>query len=126
MCKVACPLYLIEAFLTSPVDTTQLQELKTASSLVEAPNIDTKPKIEEVEKLFKNITDIKERNTTILKAIEKGYSQHMIAKVLGISQQAVFGLRGVGNELSLSPDPYSYSSLDPVFKFRSYSLTLTL
>ena len=82
----------IEAFLTSPVDTTQLQELKTASSLVEAPNIDTKPKIEEVEKLFKNITDIKERNTTILKAIEKGYSQHMIAKVLGISQQAVFGV----------------------------------
>jgi len=82
----------IEAFLTSPVDTTQLQELKTASSLVEAPNIDTKPKIEEVEKLFKNITDIKERNTTILKAIEKGYSQHMIAKVLGVSQQAVFGV----------------------------------
>jgi len=82
----------IEAFLTTPVDTTQLQELKTASSLVEAPNMDTKPKIEEVEKLFKHITDKKERNKTILKAIEKGYSQHMIAKVLGVSQQAVFGV----------------------------------
>ena len=82
----------IEAFLTTPVDTTQLQELKTASSLVEAPNIDIKPKVEEVKKFFKNITDKKERNKMILKAIEKGYSQHMIAKVLGISQQAVFGV----------------------------------
>jgi len=82
----------IEAFLTTPVDRQQLQELKTASSLVEAPNMDTKPKIEEVEKLFKHIIDKKERNKTILKAIEKGYSQHMIAKVLGVSQQAVFGV----------------------------------
>jgi REP element-mobilizing transposase RayT len=82
----------IEAFLTTSVDTTQLQELKTASLLVEAPNIDTKPKVEEVERLFKNITDKKERNKMILKAITKGYSQHMIAKVLGISQQAVFGV----------------------------------
>jgi DNA-binding NarL/FixJ family response regulator len=71
---------------------TQLQELKTASSLVEAPNIDNKPKIEELKKLFKNTQNIQERNKTILKAIEKGYSYHMIAKVLRISQQAVFGV----------------------------------
>jgi len=82
----------IKAFLAATVDTTQLQELKTASSLVEAPNIDTKPKIEDLEKLFQNITDKKERNKTILQAYEKGYSQHMIAKVLGISQQAVYGV----------------------------------
>jgi DNA-directed RNA polymerase specialized sigma subunit len=82
----------IKAFLAVPVDTTQLQELKTASSLVEAPNIDTKTKIEDLEKLFQNITDKKERNKTILQAYKKGYSQHMIAKVLGISQQAVYGV----------------------------------
>ena len=82
----------IEVFLTSPIDMTQLQELKTASNLVEAPNIDNKPKIEELKKLFKNTQNLQERNKTILKAIEKGYSQHMIAKVLGISQQAVFGV----------------------------------
>jgi len=82
----------IEAFLTSPIDMTQLQELKTASSLVEAPNIDKRPKIEELKKLFKNTQNIQERNKTILQAIQKGYSQHMIAKVLGISQQAVFGV----------------------------------
>ncbi|NOR56490.1 MAG: hypothetical protein GQ531_09800 [Sulfurovum sp.] len=28
----------------------------------------------------------------ILDSIEEGYSQHMIAKVLGISQQAVYGV----------------------------------
>ena len=81
----------IEAFLTNPVDSGQLQELKTASSLVEAPNIDKTAKEEDLVKLFQNITDIKQRNKHILKAIEKGYSQHMIAKVLGVSQPAVCG-----------------------------------
>jgi len=36
--------------------------------------------------------ELKERNKIILKAYEKGYSQHMIAKVLGISQPAVSGV----------------------------------
>ena len=36
--------------------------------------------------------DTKERNKQIVKAYEKGYYQHMIAKVLGVSQQAVFGV----------------------------------
>ena len=82
----------IEAFLTQPVDTTQLQELKKASSLVEAPNIDHKPDMQRLQKMFEDITDIKQRNQQILKAIEQGYSQYMIAKVLGISQQAVHGV----------------------------------
>jgi len=82
----------IEAFLTNPVDNSQLQELRKASSLVGAPNVDNRPKIEACQKLFENIKDIKERNKKILGAIEKGYSQHMIAKVLGVSQQAVYGV----------------------------------
>ena len=82
----------IEAFLTTPVDTTQLQELKTASSLVEAPNIDNKPKEEDLVKMFEDTTEKKKRNIQIVKAYEQGYSQHMMAKVLGISQQAVFGI----------------------------------
>ncbi len=36
--------------------------------------------------------DLKERNDKIVKAYEQGYSQHMIAKVLGISQPAVHGV----------------------------------
>ncbi len=42
--------------------TTQLQELKTASSLVEAPNSDNKPDMKKLERMFRNITDIKKRN----------------------------------------------------------------
>ena len=82
----------IEAFLTNPVDTTQLQELRRASSLIEAPNVDTKPKIEDLQQLFHNLTDNKARNKQILLSIEQGYSQHMIAKVLDMSQQAIFGI----------------------------------
>ena len=82
----------IEAFLNNPVDTTQLQELKRASSLVEAPNIDTKPKEEDLVKIFENIIDIKKRNETIAKAYVQGYSQHMIAKVLGLAQSTVNGI----------------------------------
>jgi DNA-directed RNA polymerase specialized sigma subunit len=46
---------------------------------------------EDYEK-FENITDIKERNKKIVKAYKKGYFQHMIAKVLGVSQPAVSGV----------------------------------
>ena len=79
----------IEAFLTNPVDAAQLQELKTASSLVEAPNLDKKPKEEDLQYLFQNITEIKERNMQIAKAYRQGYSQHMIAKVLGMAQSTI-------------------------------------
>jgi len=79
----------IESFLANPVDSAQLQELKTASSLVEAPNNDNKPKEEELMKLFAKITDRKERNENILQAYQQGYSQHMIAKVLELNQATV-------------------------------------
>ena len=78
--------------LNFPIDTEQLRELKKAASLIETPNVDKKPNIQKLERFFKDINDIKERNKQILKAIKQGYSQHMIAKVLGISQQAVYGV----------------------------------
>ena len=82
----------IRALLNSEVDTAQLQELNTASSLVEAPNRDTKPDIHALRQIFNDDDDIKTRNANILKAYKQGYSQHMIAKVLGISQPAVNGV----------------------------------
>jgi len=82
----------IEAFLTSPVDTQQLQELKTASSLVEAPNLDNRPKQEDLVVIFQDIKDIKKRNMTIVKVYKEGYSQHMIAKVLGMAQSTINGI----------------------------------
>ena len=79
----------IEAFLTSPVDRQQLQELKTTSSLLSAPNVDNRPKIENLVLIFKDIVEIKERNIAIVKAYKEGYSQHMIAKVLELNQATV-------------------------------------
>jgi len=42
--------------------------------------------------MFKKITEIKKRNETIAKAYAQGYSQHMIAKVLGLAQSTVNGI----------------------------------
>lgn len=84
----------IQAFLNSSVDTSQLEEMKKASSLAEAPNIEkTATELErELQETFSKANDKKERNELILKAYEQGYSQHMMAKVLGITQQAVCGI----------------------------------
>jgi len=79
----------IKEMLNSKIDITSLQELKKASSLVEAPNIDKKLDIKKLQKMFDNITDIKQRNKQIVTAYNQGYSQHMIAKVLELNQATV-------------------------------------
>ncbi|SFV56762.1 hypothetical protein MNB_SV-3-838 [hydrothermal vent metagenome] len=88
----------IKVFLNSDVDTSQLNEMRKASSLVEAPNIDNKPNIDTLRKRFKKLQEIKERNATICKAYKEGYSQHMIAKVLGLAQSTVNGIVKRGNK----------------------------
>jgi len=82
----------IKAFLNADVDISQLSEMKKASSLVEVPNIDKKPNIESLKKRFTKSQETKERNATICKAYKEGYSQHMIAKVLGLAQSTVNGI----------------------------------
>jgi len=82
----------IRQMLQESADYSQLQELKKASALIEAPNIDKKSNIRKLEKMLSKTQDKKERNKQILKAYKQGYSQHMIAKVLGISQPAVNGI----------------------------------
>ncbi len=82
----------IRTMLNGNVDTSELQALKNASSLVEAPNVDKKQDIEKLIKMLTDHKDLKERNDKIVKAYGQGYSQHMIAKVLGISQPAVHGV----------------------------------
>ncbi|MBN2768429.1 MAG: transposase [Campylobacterales bacterium] len=79
----------IKAFLNSIVDTSQLQELKTASSLIEAPNIDKKPNEENLRKILLKAKDIKERNKLIVECYAQGYSQHMMAKILKLNQATV-------------------------------------
>jgi REP element-mobilizing transposase RayT len=78
----------IKEMFNSRVDSAVLQELRTASSLVEAPN-NKKPDITKLEKMFKQNEAIDKRNKKIVQAYEKGYSQHMIAKVLGLNQATV-------------------------------------
>ena len=82
----------IRVMLQSSVDHSMLQDLKKASSLIAAPNIDKKPDIGKLEKMVLNSETIKERNMKIVEAYEQGYSQHLISKVLGISQPAVNGV----------------------------------
>ena len=79
----------ISILLNAAVDSAMLQELKKASSLVEAPNIDKKPDIEKLSKMLLETKDTKERNIQIFEAYKQGYSQHGIAKVLGLAQPTV-------------------------------------
>jgi len=82
----------IESMLHSTVDASVLQELKKASSLIEAPNVEKKQDIKKLTKMLSDSKDMQTRNKQILKAYEQGYSQYMIAKVLGLSQPAVHGV----------------------------------
>jgi len=81
-----------QAMLNSSVDSAVLQALKKASSLIDAPNVDKKPDIEKLTKMLTDTKDLQERNKEIVKAYKQGYSQHMIAKVLGLPQPAIYGL----------------------------------
>ena len=82
----------IEAFFEASIDTAVLQELKKASSLVAVANVDRKSSEEVLRKILTVTEDKKKRNIQILQAYKKGYSQHMIAKVLELSQPTVNGI----------------------------------
>jgi len=82
----------IRKFLHSQPDSDQLNEMKKAASLVEAPNTEKKRSEEKLRSILQKARDKRERNALILQCYEQGYSQHMIAKVLEISQPAVNGI----------------------------------
>lgn len=79
----------IESFFTLEIDNTDLKELKKASSLVNAPDIEKKIDKEKLFKLFEDIKNNHERNKNIFEAYKQGYSQYLIAEIIGISQPAV-------------------------------------
>jgi hypothetical protein len=82
----------IREFLHSVVDVEQLREMRRAASLIEAPNMERKPNLEKLRNSLECVENKKERNEIIAEAYRTGYSQHQIAKVAGISQQAVCGI----------------------------------
>ncbi|NKQ40423.1 MAG: hypothetical protein HF962_02505, partial [Sulfurovum sp.] len=60
----------IKALLNTTIDTSQLEEMRKASSLVEAPNINKKPNELKLKKQFSKIKELKKRNKQIVKAWE--------------------------------------------------------
>ncbi|PHS40107.1 MAG: hypothetical protein COB07_05195 [Sulfurovum sp.] len=56
---------------------------------METSNIDKKPDEEKLRKTLSKAKHMKERNNLILKDYQEGYSQHLIAKVLGLNQATV-------------------------------------
>jgi DNA-directed RNA polymerase specialized sigma subunit len=62
------------------------------SSLIETTTLKRDPDINKSKKMLNGYGNIKERNALIVKAYEQSYSQHLIAKALGISQPVVYGM----------------------------------
>ncbi len=82
----------IKALLLEPVDYDQLAELKKASAMVEASEHNKQENDEKLKMLLLDAENKKKRNLRILKAYEAGFSQHRIAKILGLSQPTVYGI----------------------------------
>ena len=79
----------IVEFITAPVDKDDIKEIAKASSLVIATNNSKIKTKERLNKIIGKYQDKKERNKKILQVYKAGYSQQMIAEVIGISQQGV-------------------------------------
>ncbi len=79
----------IKGFLLDPVDSDELKLLKKVASLAVAPNSIKKPNMDDLKKRFEGVNDTKERNKIVVQAYKEGFSQHMIAKVLGLNQATV-------------------------------------
>lgn len=76
-------------FITAPIDINELKEISKASSLVVISENKPKKTKKELIKIITDYKDKRERDKKIVKAYSLGYSQQMIAEVIGISQQAV-------------------------------------
>ncbi|BDY13318.1 transposase [Hydrogenimonas cancrithermarum] len=81
----------LREMLSVRVSKETLSELEKASSLVEASIQKEEPPSELLEKV-KIAQKREERNAKIVQAYEAGHSQHAIAKAVGISQPAVYGI----------------------------------
>ena len=76
-------------FFTYSYDENELALIAKSSSLVSFPIKKKDLSLDELAQMFTECTNINERNIEIVNAIEKGFSQHKIAKVLSLSQAAI-------------------------------------
>ncbi len=79
----------IRDFVLASVDMDELKEISKASSLVVAPLSENRKTVENLREIVGNFQNKQERNNRIIQAHKEGYSQQMIAKEVGLSQQAV-------------------------------------
>jgi len=66
-----------------------LDEIKKASSLVISSIKERKLDIKKLEKEFQKAKNIEERNSIIYRANQKGFSQHKLATIVGVSQTQI-------------------------------------
>ncbi|MEA3374087.1 MAG: transposase [Campylobacterota bacterium] len=76
-------------FFENWYDEDVLKEIRKSSRLVVSSVKTQKLSLKPLRTLFKDYVDKNERNRKIVKAVELGYSQHMIANVLGMTQGSV-------------------------------------
>jgi putative transposase len=79
----------IKEFLNEPIGSDELQELKKASSLIEAPSVSRELDEKVLSKRLSKAKDTNQRNEYILQAYQDGYSQHKIANTLKLNQATV-------------------------------------
>ena len=79
----------IVEFVTAPVDKEEMKTIAKASSLVVASESKEIKSKERLNELIGSYENKKERNEKIFQAYRAGYSQQMIAEVVGMSQQGV-------------------------------------
>ncbi len=79
----------IVEFITAPVDKEEMKTIAKASSLVVATESQEKRTKEYLIGIIGKYNNKQERNEKMLQAYKAGYSQQMIAEVVGISQQGV-------------------------------------
>lgn len=76
-------------FFSYGYDEDEIKMIAKSSSLVCASIKNKELSVKELDKLFKQVNNKNERNIKIKEAIKIGYSQHKIAKYLGLSQPAI-------------------------------------
>ncbi|MEA3522347.1 MAG: transposase [Campylobacterota bacterium] len=77
------------AFIQYAHDERVLGEIKKASNLVVTSIKNSKPNVKSLEKKLKKVKNIHERNKVLYEANKKGFSQHLLSEVTGISQSQI-------------------------------------
>jgi REP element-mobilizing transposase RayT len=82
----------VRVFFASQPDVSLIDELKQAAALQISAQTEAKPDESALKKKLSLAKDTKERNRMIYQAYREGYSQHTIARILGLTQPTIHGI----------------------------------